>query len=641
MTDISAPESTINRRKRLAARVHPIVKLDHLVRIFACPILAMLVVTARTSSGNPIPLPLWIILGIYALVWPHVARFLAQRTKGNIRRAEMRSLVIDSAAAGAGIALASFQLVPTLAIVTGIASILTSVGGVPLLLVGMSAFAASTLITGATVTEFSIATNASPVGIALSALGLFLFQTMMGFLTYRTARSFVQSRRRIAEQADEIQRQNRELFEAREEALQAAQAKAAFLATMSHEIRTPLNGVLGMTSLLADTRMTTEQQDFVRTIQVSGTTLLAVINDILDYSRIESGRLELEDEPLSVRGVVEEALEIVGMRARDNGIELVCEVELDVPELIHGDAIRLRQILTNLAGNAVKFTSEGEVVVTVRSLAAAEKDSPAEMEFSVRDTGIGISADRLPILFIPFSQADASTTRRYGGTGLGLAISKRLTELMGGTITVASREGEGSTFTFTVKAQVAKDRRKRPRISTAEVAGQRVLVVDDNATNRRVLCAHLASWGMKPEAVENAEEAIASLADGEPFVLAILDLHMPDVDGMTLAHRIRDTSRNHELPLILLSSSLVQSKDDPEKLFNARLMKPVRQSKLFDSIVRVLDHTGGAYHHERTEPGLQAVPLTAPMKILVADDNEVNRKVAGLVLRRLGYGAYF
>lgn len=623
------------------SRIHPIVKLDYFVRIFACPIPALLVITSRTSAGEPIPMLLWAILGVYALIWPHAARIAAQRSSGDIRRTEMRSLVVDAVVSGAAIALASFQLVPTLTIVTGLATILGSVGGIRLLLVGMFAFISSILIVGATVTGFSVALDGTPVSIGLSAAGLVAFQTMMGLLTYRTARNFIRSRRRIAEQAEEIRVQNAALEEAREEALQAAQAKAAFLATMSHEIRTPLNGVLGMTSLLADTRMTPEQQDFVRTIQVSGTTLLSVINDVLDFSRIESGRLELEAEPLSVRGVVEEALEIVGPRARETGIELICEIEPDVPELILGDAVRIRQVLTNLVGNAVKFTERGEVVVTV-GLLPGSGDSRAEIEFCVRDTGIGIPEDRLPLLFVPFSQADASTTRRFGGTGLGLAISKRLTELMGGAISATSVPGRGSTFRFTIKAAAARDRRRVPRLSAANLAGQRVLIVDDNDTNRRVLCAQLSSWGLSPLAARDAGEAIDFLSKEEGFVLAILDLHMPDVDGMQLAQRIRSLESVHGLPLILLSSSLVQSKDDPARLFNVRLMKPVRQSKLFDSIVRILDKADAPGRVDfGTGPGLQAVPMTAPLKILVADDNEVNRKVARLVLRRIGYEAFF
>jgi signal transduction histidine kinase/DNA-binding response OmpR family regulator/HPt (histidine-containing phosphotransfer) domain-containing protein len=623
-------------RARTWSGLHPIVRLDFFVRLLACPIPAIISISSRISTGETTPLPMLIVLIAYGIGWPHISLFIARRS-ADVRRAEMRLLLVDAAVAGAAIALSQFQTLPMLTLLAGYAGILGSVGGVRLLLQGMSALAAATLITGATVTGFAVNTTSSPFNTALVAGGLFAFQTLMGLLTHRTARSLVQNRKRITEQSLEIQNQNAALLAAREEALQAAQAKAAFLATMSHEIRTPLNGVLGMTRLLSETSLTAEQQDFVRTIQVSGTTLLTVINDILDYSRIESGRMELEDEPFGVRTVVEEALEIVGTRARESGIELVCEVAPDVPELMRGDATRLRQLLVNLVGNAVKFTPKGEVVVNVSQLRAGSLDTPAELLFMVRDTGIGIPADRLPILFTPFSQADASTTRRYGGTGLGLAISRRLAELMGGQVSADSTVGEGSVFRFTIQARLAADRRARPRGANQGLAHRRVLIVDDNATNRRVLCAQLHAWGMIPEAVSSAEEACDALENREHYALAILDLHMPDVDGMTLAETIRAQARFNALPLILLSSSLVQSKDDPNRLFHARLMKPVRQSKLFDSIIRVLDASATGKEMDRTAPGTVALPLTTPLRILVADDNEINRKLARLVLRRLGY----
>jgi signal transduction histidine kinase/CheY-like chemotaxis protein len=618
------------------ARVHPIARLNFFVRIFAGPIIALVVISARMSAGDSMPLALWIGLAFYAMIWPHAAFLLAKRSS-NARGAETRILVLDAAATGAAVALTSFQIVPTLGLVTGCATILGSVGGGRLLVKGMAVALASTLITAGTVTGFAVTQHEAVFSTALAAVGLVGFQAMLGLLTHRTARNFARSRRRIAEQAEEIRTQNEELVRAREEALLAANAKAAFLATMSHEIRTPLNGVIGMTRLLADTPLSEEQRDFVHTIQISGTTLLAVINDILEYSRIESGRLELEREPLRVREVVEDALEIVAERARERGIELICEIDSAVPERILGDVTRLRQILTNLAGNAVKFTARGEVVVTVRSRRAASGTAAGELEFSIRDTGIGIPADRIPILFTPFTQADASTTRRYGGTGLGLAISKRFTELMGGTISVTSVVGEGSTFTFTVRAVLPESDDDVARSEAASLAGRRILVVDDNATNRRVLCAQLESWKLVAIPAADAGEALRILSAEPPPSLAIVDLHMPDVDGLALARRIRELPQHAGLPLILLSSSLVQSKDDPERLFRIRLMKPVRQSKLFDSILQVLAGTSAKVGPERTERGLEVIAASAPLHILVADDNDINRKLASIVLRRFGY----
>jgi signal transduction histidine kinase/DNA-binding response OmpR family regulator/HPt (histidine-containing phosphotransfer) domain-containing protein len=640
-TDVENPSPlSTEGASRAWSRLHPIVRLDFFVRLLACPIPAIIIISSRMSTGETIPFLMLAGLIAYGIGWPHISLYIA-RNSVEIRRTEMRLLLVDAAVAGAAIALSLFQTVPMLTLLAGYAGILGSVGGIRLLLQGMTALTAATLITGATITGFAVNTSSSPLNTALVAAGLFAFQTLMGLLTHRTARSLVQNRRRITEQSLEIQHQNEALLAAREEALQAAQAKAAFLATMSHEIRTPLNGVLGMTRLLADTSLTAEQQDFVRTIQVSGTTLLTVINDILDYSRIESGKMELEEEPFGVRAVVEEALEIIGTRARENAIELVCEVSPDVPELLRGDATRLRQLLVNLVGNAVKFTPQGEVVVTVSQLRPGSLESPAELLFRVRDTGIGIPEDRIAILFTPFSQADASTTRRYGGTGLGLAISRRLAELMGGAVSVESKVGEGSVFSFTIQARLAPDRRVTPRLAGEALAHRRVLVVDDNSTNRRVLCAQLQAWGMNPEAVASADEALQALHEREHYALAILDLHMPDVDGMTLAEQIRSEGRFTALPLILLSSSLVQSKDDPNRLFHSRLMKPVRQSKLFDSIVRVLDAASTGREMDRTLPGNVPLPLITPLRILVADDNEINRKLARLVLRRLGYDCDF
>ena len=614
-------------------RIHPLVRLDYTVRLIACPLLASVALASRIGAGESISPLLWALFGVYALFWPHGAFLLARRST-DFRAFEMRCLLVDCAAAGVGIALGEFQFVPSLGVATAIASLLTSVGGLPLLFGGMSVLVAGSLITGATVTDFAVSQSASMLGTVLASAGLIAFQTMMGLLTYRTARNFISSRRRIAEQAEEIRIRNEELVQAREEALQAAQAKAAFLATMSHEIRTPLNGVLGMTRLLADTPLTADQQDFVRTIQVSGTTLLTVINDILDYSRIESGRLELEEEPIRVREVVEDALEIVAERARQRGIELVCELDPGVPSTIAGDATRLRQVLTNLAGNAVKFTEAGEVVVSVRA-SAGEGDLPVQVEFSVRDTGIGIPEDRLPLLFTPFTQADASTTRRYGGTGLGLAISKRLTELMGGSVSVRSTPGAGSTFTFSIRAAVAAEEARA--IEPAAVQGLRVLVVDDNETNRTVLGRQLESWGLHAEVAGSAAEALRVLETGSEVALAILDLHMPDVDGLALARRIREDPRWASLPLLLLSSSLVQAKEDPERLFAVRLLKPVRQSKLFDSILQVLGRAVVPAASTSVAAPSNGGSPAAPLRILVADDHPTNRDVARLVFRRFGY----
>lgn len=621
-------------------RVHPIVRLDYVVRVLGCPIPALIVASSRLSAAEPMPLGLWIGLAFYGLIWPHFAFVFARRGADSKSR-ERRSLVFDAAVAGAAIALASFRTLPTIALATGYASMLASVGGVSLLAIGLPALIGSALLAGALFTGFAVETDASLLSTALSAMLLFSFQLLLALQTYRTARGFVESRRRIAEQADEIQLRNHELIQAREEALQAAKAKAAFLATMSHEIRTPLNGVLGMTRLLTETPLNTEQREFVHTIQVSGNTLLTVINEILDYSRIESGRMELEEEPLSVAEVVEESLEIVAERAREKGLELVSEVSPEVPRMIFGDVTRLRQIVTNLVGNAVKFTERGEVLVKLSRSRAETEDTPAEIAIEVRDTGIGIPEDRIPMLFSPFSQADASTTRKYGGTGLGLAISKRLTEMMEGRISVESEVGKGSSFRLTIEARSAPDSQPRPAPEPTNLRGKRILVVDDNATNRRVLCSQLEAWGFKALSTEGAIQALDALGHEIDFDLAILDLHMPDVDGMTLARQIRELPRSRDLPLILLSSSLVLNEDDPERLFTARVMKPARQSRLYDAIMEAFGTAVPARAVDETVTGPNRIADRAPLRILVADDNEINRNVASLVFRRFGYQVDF
>jgi signal transduction histidine kinase/DNA-binding response OmpR family regulator len=628
----------------LQRKVHPLVQLDFVVRLLGLPMAALTIASARV--GEPTPLWIWALLGVHALVWPHVARAIAVRSNDS-RATEMRLLVVDACLIGAWIPLMSFQIVPTMAILVGVTAMYGSIGGFRLLALCLSATLASSLLVAWLATGFQVATTSSLLTTALSATLLFLFQLMMSIQTYRQARGFVESRRRVAEQAEEISRQNGALVHAREEALQAAQAKAAFLATMSHEIRTPLNGVLGMTHLLAETALTPQQRDFVETIQVSGNALLMIINDVLDYSKIESGRMDIEREPLRIAGAIEEAFDIIATRAREKGIELCYQIAPDVPAVILGDITRLRQVLTNLVGNAVKFTEQGEVVVDVQLVRPERNGAAAEIAFDVRDTGIGIPPDRLPLLFSPFMQVDASTTRKYGGTGLGLAISKRLTELMGGTIHVESTPGEGSSFCFTIRARSADAglvAGMDPCLVPVPLHGRRVLIVDDNATNLRVLSAQLAAWGLVGTIADGAAAAL-ELLETEGFDVAVLDLHMPYVDGLALARRIRANPRLGKLPLVLLSSSVLQKQDDGAALFSALITKPIRQSRLFDALVTALQGPSHAATHnaaeEVTTGSERNLAANAPLRILVADDNDVNRKVAGLILARFGYGADF
>jgi len=489
---------------------------------------------------------------------------------------------------------------------------------------------------------FRFVVGMPPQDVSISVLILMsgvLVTILAAYLKEITSKNEYVQMVELKQKSNHLKTINKELREAKKSAELATKAKATFLASMSHEIRTPMNGVIGTTGLLFETKLTKEQYDFVDTIRVSGDSLLTIINDILDFSKIEAGKMELEIAPFELRKCIEETFDLLLPKIESKDIELIYFVDQNAPFFIAGDVTRIRQILVNLVGNAIKFTDSGEIFVDVKQTEC--KDNKIKLLFSVHDTGVGISKDNISKLFSAFTQADESISRKFGGTGLGLSISLQLVELMNGKIWVDSKLGTGSTFYFEIDVEktdvLILDNNIKE--STAILRQKKVLIVDDNATNRKILSLQCKHWGMIPICVSSGAKALELLEEVKNFDIGILDYQMPDMNGLDLGIVIKKRFKEYDFPLVMLSS-ISKPKNFNEKsknIFNQYISKPIKLSQLYNILMQ--SFTGEAVKYEQPSNSQinDSISKKYPLRILVAEDNSINQKIVISMLKKIGY----